>query len=62
MMLFVDNLPLKAIRIDTGKNKIWCTEFTPGKIQWAETNDISYKYFFGRGAMPEDLANKKILI
>lgn len=62
MMLFVDNLPLKAIHIDTGKNKIWCTEFTPGKIQWAETNDISYKYFFGRGAMPEDLANKKILI
>ena len=62
MMLFMDNLPIEAVRLDTGKNKIWCTEFTPGKILWAETNDISYKYFFGRGAMPEDLANKKTLI
>ena len=62
MMLFMDDLPIIPIRVGTGKNRLWFTDFEQGAIQWAETEDISYKYFFGRGAMPEDLANKKVLI
>lgn len=62
MMLFMDDLPLVPIREGTSKNRIWHTDFKSGLIQWAETEDISYKYFFGRGAMPENLANKKVLI
>lgn len=62
MMLFMDDLPIEPVRMGTGKNRLWFTDFKQGLIQWAETVDISYKYFFGRGAMPEELANKKILI
>lgn len=62
MMLFMDDLPIEPVRVGTGKNRLWFTDFKQGLIQWAETVDISYKYFFGRGAMPEELANKKILI
>ena len=62
MMLFMDDLPIEPVRVGTGKNRLWFTDFKQGLIQWAETVDISYKYFFGRGAMPEELANKKILV
>lgn len=62
MMIFMDELPIVPIRVCIGKNKLWFTEFTQGLIHWAETIDISYQYFFGRGAMPADLSNKKILI
>lgn len=62
MMVFMDDLPIEPVRVGTGKNRIWLTEFKKGLIQWAETTDISYKYFFGRGAMPAELANKKVLI
>ena len=62
MMLFMDNLPIEPVRIGTGKNRFWFTEFAQGQISWAETEDISYRYFFGRGAMPAELANKKVLI
>lgn len=62
MMLFMDDLPIEPVRVGTGKNRLWFTDFKRGLIQWAETVDISYKYFFGRGAMPEELANKKMLI
>lgn len=62
IVLFMDNLPIEPVRVGTGKNRLWYTEFKSGPILWAETVDISYKYFFGRGAMPEELANKKILI
>jgi hypothetical protein len=62
MMIFMEDLPIVPIRVGTGKNRLWFTDFKQGAIQWAETEDISYKYFFGRGSMPEDLANKKVLI
>lgn len=62
IMLFMDDLPIEPVRIGTGKNRLWLTDFKQGPIQWAETVDISYKYFFGRGAMPVELANKKMLI
>ena len=62
MMLFMDDLPIEPVRVGTGKDRLWFTDFKQGQIQWVETVDISYKYFFGRGAMPEELSNKKILI
>lgn len=62
MILFMGALPIEPIRMGTGKNRFWYTDFKSGQIQWAETENISYKYFFGRGAMPEELANKKVLI
>ena len=62
MMIFMDELPIEPVRVGTGKNRLWLTEFTQGVIHWAETIDISYQYFFGRGAMPAELANKKMLI
>lgn len=62
MVLFMDDLPIEAFRIGTGSNRVWHTEFKSGAIPWVQTEDISYKYFFGRGAMPQMLADKKILI
>lgn len=62
MMLFMEDLPIEPVRVGTGKNRLWFTDFKQGQIQWAETIDISYKHFFGRGAMPEKLSNKKMLI
>lgn len=61
-MVFMDKLPIEPIRIGTGKNRIWYTDFKSGEIQWVATENISYEYFFGRGAMPENLAKKKVLI
>ena len=58
----MDNLPIESICIGTGKERYWHTEFKPGKIQWARTENISYEYFFGRGAMPRELAEKKMLV
>ena len=62
IVLFMDNLPIEPLRLGTGRNRVWHTEFKSGMIPWAQTEDISYKYFFGRGAMPQKLADKKILI
>lgn len=62
MVLFMDDLPIEPFRVGTGRNRIWHTDFKSGMIPWAQTEDISYKYFFGRGAMPQILADKKILI
>ncbi len=62
MMIFMDELPIEPIQVGTGKNRFWITDFKKGEIQWAETLDISYINFFGRGAMPEELANKKVLV
>lgn len=62
MVLFMDDLPIEAFRTGTGSYRAWHTEFKSGEIPWAQTEDISYKYFFGRGAMPQMLADKKILI
>lgn len=62
MLISMDDLPIKSMRIGIGKERCWYTEFKPGKIEWARTENISYEYFFGRGAMPRELAKKKILV
>lgn len=62
MIIFTEDPPLELVQVGMGKNKFRFIDFTQGQIQWAETVDISYQYFFGRGAMPVELANKKVLI
>lgn len=62
MVLYMDNLPIEAFCVGSGRNRVWYTDFKSGVIPWVQTEDISYKYFFGRGAMPQELADKKILI
>lgn len=62
MMLFMNDLPIKPFYVGAGKYRIWHTDFKYGLIQWAQTENISYKYFFGRGSMPEKLIDKKVLI
>lgn len=62
MVLFMDDLPIEAFHLGSGRNRVWHTNFKSGIIPWAQTEDVSYKYFFGRGAMPRMLADKKILI
>lgn len=62
ILLPIFNLPLKSFKIKTNKNTKWHTEFNNGRIIWAKTENVSYKYFFGRGAMPYELAIKKFFI
>lgn len=62
MVLYMDDLPIEPFCIGTGRNRVWYTDFISGVIPWVQTEDISYKYFFGRGAIPQELADKKILI
>lgn len=62
MVLFMDDLPIESFRVGTGRNRVWHTDFKSGTIPWVQTENISYKHFFGRGAMPQILADKKILI
>lgn len=54
--------PIKGVKHSTPKGPIWLTTFTQAKIHWANTVDTSYEYFFGRGAMPRELAGKKFFI
>ncbi len=54
--------PIKGVKHSTPKGPIWLTTFTLAKIHWSNTADASYEYFFGRGAMPRELANKKFFI
>ncbi len=62
MVLFMDDLPIEPFRVGTGNNRVWHTEFKSSMIPWVQIDNISYKFFFGRGAMPQELADKKILI
>ena len=54
--------PIKGVKHSTPKGPVWLTTFTQAKIHWANTVDTSYEYFFGRGAMPRELAGKKFFI
>lgn len=50
------------IRIPGSKQNRWTTRFLKGDILWVKTLNISYEYFFGRGAMDSSLAKKRILV
>lgn len=62
MILFLDELPIEAYRIGTGSHCEWHTKFKEGNIAWVQTENVSYKHFFGRGAMDEALSAKKMLV
>lgn len=62
LILDPKNLPMTGEKIHTQHGNIWNTIFLDYPIQWAHSIDSSYEYFFGRGAMPQDIANKKIFI
>lgn len=62
MILFMENLPIEAYRIGIGSHREWHTKFKEGNIAWAQTENVSYNQFFGRGAMDEALSAKKMLI
>lgn len=50
------------IRIPGSKQNRWTTRFLKGDILWVKTLNISYEYFYGRGAMDSSLAKKRILV
>lgn len=56
------NVPVKRARLAVTKLKKWNYELKNEEINWAITRDISYNYFFGRGAFSNKLTNSKILI
>ncbi|MBF1404669.1 MAG: ThiF family adenylyltransferase [Porphyromonas sp.] len=62
ILLDVTHPPIKGIKHSTSTGPVWHTTFTQDKIYWANTVDASYEYFFGRGAMPSELAAKKFFI
>lgn len=61
-MLMMGDLPIEGYKIGAGAQRRWLTRFLNEKIHWAHTEDVTYRLFFGRGAMPANLAEKKILV
>ncbi len=57
-LLEIGNFPIEGIKED----KKWSTALTEGEISWGTSKNVSYPYFFGRGAFSENITNKKILI
>ena len=61
-ILMIDDMPTEGYKIGVGSQRQWHTRFVDEKIHWAHTEDVSYRYFFGRGSMPVELAEKKMLV
>lgn len=61
-MLTIDDMPIEGYKIGVGAQRRWHTRFLDEKIHWAHTENVSYRHFFGRGAMPVELAEKKVLV
>lgn len=62
ILLDITQPPMEGIKHPSPNGPIWLTTFKQKQIQWASSIDSSYGYFFGRGAMPSELAHKKIFI
>ena len=62
LLLDIKHPPLQGISYSTPQGKVWQSIFTDAKILWANSDNASYEYFFGRGAMHSELAHKKIFI
>lgn len=61
-IMMIDNMPTEGYKIGVGVQRQWHTRFVDARIHWAHTEDVSYRYFFGRGAMSMELAEKKMLV
>ncbi len=53
------NIPIRGI---SDKNGNWTGLLTEEQINWQETKNCSYEYFFGRGKMCDKITNAKVLI
>jgi len=59
IILEIGNFPIYGEKI----NKQWLTKINEDKvIDWAMTRNCSYKYFFGRGKLSNQITESKILI
>lgn len=59
IILEIGNFPIYGEKI----NKQWLTKIDEDKaIDWARTRNCSYKYFFGRGKLGNQITESKILI
>jgi hypothetical protein len=59
-MIDTDNFPNTGR--DLGSGLGWIGQFRNMQIKWSSTKNCSYKYYFGRGKLTENLTKKKILI
>lgn len=55
----VSSFPLYADKVDKGK---YVGYLSDAKIDWVQTKNCSYDYFFGRGKLANGLTEKKILL
>lgn len=60
ILIPVDNFPNYGQQVLGGSN--WIGRFHDQNIIWAQTKNCSYKYFFGRGVLHENLTASKILV
>ena len=58
----IGELPIKGEKRNFLGNNVWQTKLVNSEINWALTRDSSYKYFFGRGTLTNNITDKKILI
>lgn len=58
IMLQVGKFPIHGVKGDGN----YYTEVNEKEIDWVLTRNCSYKYFFGRGKLNNNITNKKILI
>lgn len=65
ILLSKGNLPTEPLHIvneSTGK-KEWHSVFSEDvPIEWAQSRNVSYDYFFGRGLLPSSITDKKVLL
>ena len=61
-LLKIGELPIKGEKTKFLDRNIWQTKLVNDKINWALSRDSSYKYFFGRGTLVNDIIDKKILV
>lgn len=64
IMLKIGEFPIygEPLIVEGRKTGKWVTEISDGDINWANTRNSSYQYFFGRGTFCEHLIESKILI
>lgn len=56
------NLSMGKKFAKAGFPTVWISEFLSSPIAWAQTENMKYSYFFGRGALPISIAKMKILM
>lgn len=57
-LLEIGDFPIVGVK----EGKQWSTALTEGKITWGNSRNVSYPYFFGRGAFSQSITSKKVLI